>query len=90
MTKEELVTAAAQKSGLSKKDTASALDSIIDSITEALVKGDKVTLVGFGSFQVKERAARVGRNPRTGAELAVAAKNAPSFTAGKGLKDAVK
>jgi DNA-binding protein HU-beta len=89
LNKEELVNAVAAKTKLSKKDTESTINATIDAITAALAKSDKVTLVGFGTFQVRERAAREGRNPRTGAVLKIAAKKAPAFTAGKGLKETV-
>jgi len=74
---------------LSKTDAGKALDATITSITEALKSGDTVTLVGFGTFNVKERAARTGRNPQTGAALEIKASKVPSFKAGKGLKDSV-
>jgi DNA-binding protein HU-beta len=87
MNKEELVTAVADKTQLSKKASEEIVSAFVDTVTEALEKGDKVTLVGFGTFQVKERAARTGRNPRTGGVLNIPAKRSPTFTAGKGLKD---
>jgi DNA-binding protein HU-beta len=87
--KEELVNAVAAKTKLSKKDTEATVNAAVDAITGALAKGDKVTLVGFGTFQVRERAAREGRNPRTGGVLKIAARKAPAFAAGKGLKEAV-
>jgi len=87
--KEELVNAVAAKTKLSKKDTEATVNAAVDAITAALAKGDKVTLVGFGTFQVRERAAREGRNPRTGGVLKIAARKAPAFAAGKGLKEAV-
>lgn len=74
---------------MSKTDAGKALDATITSITEALKSGDTVTLVGFGTFNVKERAARTGRNPQTGAALEIKASKVPSFKAGKGLKDSV-
>ncbi len=89
MNKEELVNAVATATKLSKKDTEATINATIDAITAALAEGDKVTLVGFGTFQIRERAAREGRNPRTGAVLRIDSKRAPSFTAGKGLKEAV-
>ena len=89
MNKSELIDAIAEKGGLSKADAGKALDATIASVTEALKAGDTVTLVGFGTFGVKERAARTGRNPQTGATLEIKASNVPSFKAGKGLKDAV-
>ncbi|MCJ8146476.1 MULTISPECIES: HU family DNA-binding protein [Acinetobacter] len=89
MNKSELIDAIAQKGGLTKVDAGKALDATIESISAALKAGDTVTLVGFGSFSVKERAARTGRNPKTGAELKIPASKVPSFKAGKGLKDSV-
>ncbi|MFW1753703.1 DNA-binding protein HU [Acinetobacter wanghuae] len=89
MNKSELIDAIAANGGLSKADAGKALDATIASITEALKSGDTVTLVGFGTFGVKERAARTGRNPQTGATLEIKASKVPSFKAGKGLKDAV-
>ncbi|AUX89676.1 HU family DNA-binding protein [Acinetobacter variabilis] len=89
MNKSELIDAIAEKGGLSKADAGKALDATIASVTEALKAGDTVTLVGFGTFGVKERAARTGRNPQTGATLEIKASKVPSFKAGKGLKDAV-
>ena len=89
MNKSELIDAIAEKGGLSKADAGKALDATIASITEALKAGDTVTLVGFDTFGVKERAARTGRNPQTGATLEIKASKVPSFKAGKGLKDAV-
>lgn len=89
MNKTELIAAIADHAGLTKVDAAKALDATTDAITSALKKGDSVTLVGFGTFKVNARAARTGRNPRTGAELKIAARKAPAFTAGKTLKDAV-
>lgn len=89
MNKEALVKEIAEKANQSQKDAKAFLDATIDVVTQALKTGDKVTLVGFGTFQVKERAAREGRNPRTGKPLKIPAKKAPVFAAGKGLKDAV-
>ena len=89
MNKSELIDAIAEKGGLSKADAGKALDATIASVTEALKSGDTVTLVGFGTFGVKERAARTGCNPQTGATLEIKASKVPSFKAGKGLKDAV-
>ncbi len=89
MNKEELVAAVANKTKQSKKQTEAGIQATIEAISEALAKGEKVTLVGFGTFQVKERAAREGRNPRTGAVLKIPAKKSPSFTPGKGLKETV-
>ena len=90
MTKTELVAAAAKKSGLTQKDTDKALAALLDAVTCALAKGDKVQLTGFGTFEVREKAAREGRNPRTGATIAVPASKAPAFKAGASLKKAVK
>ena len=89
MNKTELVSAMAEKSDLSKKDAEKALKAFIDVVTEELKKGEKVTLVGFGTFEVSERAERTGRNPQTGAEMKIAASKAPKFKAGKALKDAI-
>ena len=87
MNKTELIAAAAEKAGLSKKDTEKAVTAALDAITEALVKGDKVQLVGFGAFEVKERGERIGRNPQTKEEIRIPASKAPVFKAGKALKD---
>ena len=89
MNKTELIAAVAEKAGLSKKDTEKAVTAALDAITEALVKGDKVQLVGFGAFEVKERGERIGRNPQTKEEIKIPASKAPVFKAGKALKDAV-
>ncbi|HEY9720527.1 MAG TPA: HU family DNA-binding protein [Oscillatoriaceae cyanobacterium] len=89
MNKEDLVSAVASKTKQSKKQTEAGIQATIEAISDALSKGDKVTLVGFGTFQVRERAAREGRNPRTGAVLKIPAKKSPTFTAGKGLKETV-
>ena len=88
MNKTELINAVAAK-GLSKKDADVAVKAVIDSITEALKKGEKVQLIGFGTFEVKTRAERMGHNPKTGEAMKIAASKAPSFKAGKALKDAV-
>lgn len=90
MNKTELVEAVAKSADLSKVDANKAVDAVVDSITQALSKGDKVTLIGFGTFETRHRAARTGRNPRTGAEIKIAATKIPAFKAGKKLKDAVK
>ena len=87
MNKADLINAVAEKTGLSKKDSESAVAAVVDVITESLVQGDKVQLVGFGSFEVKQRAARLGRNPKTKEELKIPASKVPVFTAGKALKD---
>lgn len=89
MNKSELIDRIAEQAELTKADAGRALDATVAAITAALKSGDSVTLVGFGSFLVKERAARTGRNPQTGKEIKIAASKTPSFKAGKGLKDAV-
>lgn len=89
MKKVELVEAIAAKTGLTKADAGRALDATLEAITGALVKGDKVPLIGFGTFAISERAARVGRNPQTGAEVKIAARKAVTFKAGAALKEAV-
>jgi len=89
MNKVELIAAVAAKAGLSKKDAEKAVAAVVASVEEALVKGDKVQLIGFGTFEVRERAARVGRNPRTKAEIKIAASKQPVFKAGAALKKAV-
>jgi len=89
MNKSELIEAVAEKTNLSKADAARAVDAVLESITEALKQGDSVALVGFGTFEVRERAARTGRNPRTGETIEIKASRAPAFKAGKALKDAV-
>ncbi|MBQ4565600.1 MAG: HU family DNA-binding protein [Oscillospiraceae bacterium] len=89
MNKTELIAEIAIKTGLSKKDAEKALAATVETITETLVKGDKVQLVGFGSFETKKREARMGRNPRTGEPTPIAATSTPVFKAGKALKDAV-
>jgi DNA-binding protein HU-beta len=87
--KSDLVDAIAKSADMSKAAAARALDSTVDAITKALKKGDSVSLVGFGTFKVGKRAARNGRNPRTGATIKIKAAKVPKFSAGKGLKDAV-
>ena len=89
MNKTELIAAVAEKADLSKKDAEAAITATVDAIAEALTQGEKVQLVGFGSFEVKTRAARVGRNPRTGEEIPTSEAKLPVFKAGKALKDAV-
>ena len=89
MNKAELINATAEKAGLSKKDTEAAVAAMIDVITEALAEGEKIQLVGFGAFEVKARAERIGRNPKTKEEIKIAASKVPVFKAGKALKDAV-
>ena len=88
MNKSTLVAKIAEKSGLDKKQADAALNAFTAAVVEALQAGDKVQLMGFGTFEVKERAARMGRNPATGAPTEIAAKKIPVFKAGKGLKDA--
>ncbi|MFA9202565.1 MAG: HU family DNA-binding protein [Flavobacteriales bacterium] len=89
MNKSELIDAIASKSDLSKAQAGQALEAVVASIEQALKAGEAVTLVGFGTFSVKERAARTGRNPKTGEPIQIAASKVPGFKAGKGLKDAV-
>lgn len=89
MNKSELVDAIAEGADISKASAGRALDSALDAVTTSLKNGDPVSLVGFGTFAVKHRAARTGRNPQTGAEIQISAANVPSFKAGKALKDAV-
>ena len=89
MNKTELVAAIAETAEISKKDSEKSLKAFIDVVTEQLKKGDKVQLVGFGTFEVSERAAREGRNPQTGKTMKIAACKAPKFKAGKALKDAL-
>ncbi|NLU10812.1 MAG: HU family DNA-binding protein [Tepidanaerobacter acetatoxydans] len=89
MNKAELITAMAEKSGLTKKDSEKALNAFIESVEEALMKRDKVQLVGFGTFEVRERSSRKGRNPQTGEEIDIPAASIPAFKAGKALKDSI-
>ena len=89
MNKTELISAVAEKAGLSKKDSEAAVKALVETVTEELKKGDKVQLVGFGTFEVSERAAREGRNPQTGKVMKIKASKAPKFKAGKALKDAI-
>jgi DNA-binding protein HU-beta len=89
MNKTELVAAMAEKAGLSKKDAEAALKAFTETVTDELKKGEKIALVGFGTFEVSERAAREGRNPLTGAPMTIAASKTPAFAAGKALKDAI-
>jgi DNA-binding protein HU-beta len=89
MTKAELISAVAEKSELTKKDSEKAVAAVIDAITDALIEGDKVSLVGFGTFEVKSRAARKGINPRTKEPMPIPASKLPAFKAGKALKEAV-
>lgn len=89
MNKAELIDAVADAADLSKASAGRSVDAAIDAITNALKKGDNVTLVGFGTFTVRDRAARTGRNPRTGEEIQIKASKVPGFKAGKALKDAI-
>ena len=89
MNKTELIAAVAEKADLSKKDAEAAITAAVEAITGALIEGEKVQLVGFGSFEVKKRAARIGRNPKTKEEIEIPATRVPVFKAGKVLKDAV-
>ena len=89
MNKSDLIDAIAGKSGLTKADAGRALDGFIQSVEDALKNGDSVALVGFGTFEVKERAERKGRNPQTGEEITIKSAKSPSFKAGNSLKDAV-
>ena len=90
MTKADLIEKMASDADISKAATGKALDSFIDAVVKALRKGNKVTLVGFGTFSVSKRKARTGRNPRTGEAIKIAARKVPKFSAGKAFKDAVK
>ncbi|HEX7381639.1 MAG TPA: HU family DNA-binding protein [Nevskiaceae bacterium] len=90
MNKSELVAAVAESSDVSKADAARVTDSLVHVIGRALKKGDKVSVVGFGTFSVRKRAARQGRNPKTGAPLRISASKTPAFKAGKAFKDAIK
>ena len=89
MTKTELISVVAEKTGFSKKDADKAVAAVLDSISEALAGGEKIQLVGFGTFEVRDRAAREGKNPATGEKITIAATKVPAFKAGKALKDAV-
>lgn len=90
MNKTELVDAVASAADISKASAAKAVDAVLESVSDTLAKGDKVTLIGFGTFEVRERSARTARNPRTGEPIEIAATKVPAFKAGKKLKDAVK
>ena len=90
MNKEELVKAVAQSAKLSQKDTAEIIGAAIETIQKTVAKGKKVTLVGFGTFEARKRAARTGRNPQTGAEIKIEAKTVPAFSAGKKFKEMLK
>ena len=89
MNKTQLIDVVATKTGLKKKDAEAAVNAVNEAITEALKAGDKVQIIGFGTYEVKQRAAREGRNPKTGETITIAASKAPAFSAGKALKDAV-
>ena len=89
MNKTELVDAIAAAADITKAQAGRALDAVLESVTETLKKGEKVTLIGFGTFETRERAARTGRNPQTGKEIQIAASATPAFKAGKKLKDAL-
>lgn len=89
MNKSELIDAVAESADLSKASASRALDAILDSVTDTLAKGDQVTLIGFGTFAVKDRSARTGRNPQTGKAIEIKASRVPSFKPGKALKDSV-
>lgn len=89
MNKAELIGSVAEKAGMSKKDAEKAVNAVFASVSDALANGEKVQLVGFGTFEVRERAARTGRNPQTGEEIQIAASRVPAFRAGKALKDSV-
>lgn len=90
MNKNELITEVATKAGISKKDAGTAIDTMIEAVIGAVKKGDKVQLVGFGTFEPRKRAARTGINPQTKAQIKIAASTVPAFKAGKAFKDAVK
>lgn len=89
MNKADLISAMAEKSGMTKKDSEKALNAFMETVEETLVKRDKVQLVGFGTFEVRERSARKGRNPQTGEEIDIPAARVPAFKAGKALKESV-
>lgn len=89
MNKSELIQAAADEANLPKSDVTAALDAVLDTIQDAVARNEKVTLTGFGTFELRERAARTGRNPQTGEQIQVSASKAPAFKAGKAFKDAV-
>jgi DNA-binding protein HU-beta len=90
MNKTDLISTVTEKTNLTKKDASRAVESVFESITEALSRGDKVQLIGFGNFEIRERAARKGRNPQTGQEIDIAASKVPVFKPGKALKDSIK
>ena len=90
MNKQELITSISEKSELTKKDSEKALKAFMESVEEALVKGEKVQLIGFGTFEVRQRVERKGRNPKTGEEIIIPANKVPHFKVGSGLKEKVK
>ncbi|MGI6035714.1 MAG: HU family DNA-binding protein [Limnochordia bacterium] len=90
MTKGDLIDSVAEKAAITKKDAGRVVDAVFNTIMEALAQGDKVQLVGFGTFEVRHRAARTGRNPQTGETIDIEARNMPVFRAGKSLKEAVQ
>lgn len=90
MNKKDLINVVAEKTGMTKKDSGLAVESVFDVIKETLSKGEKVQIIGFGNFEVRERSARKGRNPQTGEEIDIPATRVPAFKAGKALKDAVR
>lgn len=90
MNKAELVDSIAERAGISKKDAGEAVEAMLDTIGQALVSGDKVQLTGFGTFEVRDREERKGRNPQTGAEIAIPARRVPAFRPGKVLKDSLQ
>ena len=90
MNKSELINSVAESAGITKKDATAAVEAVFETIQTTLGQGDRVQVIGFGTFEVRERAARKGRNPQTGKEIDIAASKVPAFKAGKALKDAVK
>lgn len=90
MNKKDLINAVAEKTGMTKKDSGLVVESVFDAIKETLSKGEKVQIIGFGTFEVRDRAARKGRNPQTGEEIDIPATRVPAFKAGKALKDTVR
>ena len=90
MNKTDLINAVAANANLTKKDAEAAVNAFTSAVADSLKKGEKVQLIGFGTFEVRERGARAGRNPKTGATIEIAASKVPAFVAGKGLKDAIK
>ncbi|PEZ36120.1 DNA-binding protein [Bacillus thuringiensis] len=90
MNKTELIKQVAQEANLTQKDATASVQAVLDQITQALAKGDSVQLIGFGTFEVRERSARTGRNPQTGEEMFIPGRKTPAFKAGKSLKEAVK